>query len=1064
MNRGTCVRCFLASFLGALALLSSQQVFAANFSDISLKTDPYWGDNSYGPTDYLVDWRRYCSPRKTNFVRWYTGDGTLRSIVSDFDCADGMSTFASGPVGIPGAISLWGYAASVLPASVPHNIANSNFGPDGDFYFTLTTASSTYSSNFANNPIGVTIHPSPVWADGLYSSLDYTGDWTPYCSPGASNIVEWYRRDGTREYRVTSFDCAVGMALTGDRMNNIPGTIPLWLAPSRAPGTLPHNVGNLNFGGDGDFYFILWNSLGGSYRFDYGWHTVSEVHRFDWSWHAGFGYSFPNQATSTPPCTEKCYDNVLFLPGFEASRLYRPDSNGGANRLWEPNSDADASDIGLDQNGISIRNDIFTKDVMDEAYVSEAGPNIYKSFLTSMDDLKLSGKINDWAPIPYDWRLSLDDVLNYGNNVDGKLYYSGDLRATSTPYVIQELKRLAASSKSGKVTIIAHSNGGLVAKALMLKLGLDAAKYVDRVILIAVPQVGTPAAIPALLHGYGQNIPFLLSEKAVRAFGINSPGAYNLLPSFSYYSSVSDPVISIDASTLPNWVSKYGNSISLEGEFRNFAVDSFERVPANNFNIKIPTQLNANVLSQSEAMHAMLDSWTPPVGVQLIQIAGWGVPTTIKGIEYASSTKPVFCTGICPGGLTVNPKTTIDGDGTVVVPSALWTSASAGAVNYWLDLKKYNKDHPFQAALPPTRFTHTRILEVEPLLSFLENVLTGTQISVDQYVSTQAPSASESRLSYALHSPLTFDLYDNQGRHTGVSTTTGKVVEEIPGTYYMQFGEVKYIFSDASTPNHIVMSGYANGTFTFIVNQLQGDSLIATSTFKNIPTTSQTKVTIDTVSDITTLSPMRLDLNGDGIADYSLTSKLNDTAVLDTTPPEIQIKFSTSTNTLVFSGMDDSGQVSIIAATSYPAFKKNQKTIQGTATTTITGRDSAGNTTSLIYTEKLPHPDRRIPISPTSISYNGIVANLGTTTLKYKWALNNDNGYKMFSSFIQTPATSTESHWRPKKNVTILMTNPLDVDDSDGDDDADARLTTLKLAGFVIPNLKTQQGKVMIGY
>jgi hypothetical protein len=215
---------------------------------------------------------------------------------------------------------------------------------------------------------------------------------------------------------------------------------------------------------------------------------------------------------STPPppppdpcvATHTCVSNVLFLPGIEGSQLYRPDYNSGTDRLWEPNIDSDVQDLYMNPDGTSARSDIYTKElgVIDEL---PDGENIYKSFIAKMDGLKTAGTINDWEPIAYDWRLSLDDILNYGNDIGGRIYYSGDLRATSTPYVIQELRRLAATSKTGKVSIVAHSNGGLVAKRLAQLLGPEAAQLIDKLIFVAVPQAGTPMAIAADLHGYDQD-------------------------------------------------------------------------------------------------------------------------------------------------------------------------------------------------------------------------------------------------------------------------------------------------------------------------------------------------------------------------------------------------------------------------------------------------------------------------------------------------------------------------------------------------------------------------------
>jgi pimeloyl-ACP methyl ester carboxylesterase len=236
----------------------------------------------------------------------------------------------------------------------------------------------------------------------------------------------------------------------------------------------------------------------------------------------------------------------------------------------EPLSDSDAGLLSLDVHGKSVSDSIYTRDIIDEAYIPLLGPNIYKSFIASMDKLKTEQKINDWAAVPYDWRLSFDDILLSGTKVGGNISYNS---TSSDPYILSELRRLAASSKTGKVTIIAHSNGGLVAKVLLIAHP-ELNQYVDKLIFVDVPQVGTPQAVAALLHGFEQGIPatfpLFLSQHAARSFAHNAPVAYNLLPSFGYFSSVFDPVISIDPVTLPDWVSRYGTTIGLEGQLKNF--------------------------------------------------------------------------------------------------------------------------------------------------------------------------------------------------------------------------------------------------------------------------------------------------------------------------------------------------------------------------------------------------------------------------------------------------------------------------------------------------------------
>jgi len=772
-------------------------------------------------------------------------------------------------------------------------------------------------------------------------------------------------------------------------------------------------------------------------------------------------------ATTSPPCTVDCNSNVLFLPGIESSRLY--DTDGGEKRLWEPEGDTNTMQLTLTSQGKSVRSDIYTKDVLDEAYVNDIGPNVYKSFIASMDALKGAGKINDWTAVPYDWRLSLDDILNSGNQTGANLSY---LTATGTPYIEQTLRHLAAESRTGKVTIIAHSNGGLVAKALMQRLGASTtASLIDKVIFVAVPQIGTPAAIGALLHGYDQGIPFgKVSDATMRTLGNYSPAAYNLLPSQNYFTYVDDPVATFDAATLPDWAARYGTAVHSQSGLHKLLTDSYGRVSASSTDIIDPASLSDALLTQSENVHTMLDAWVPPAGVQLIQIAGWGIPTTLSGISYTKSSPACLPSGLCAPTkpISFSARTTVDGDGTVTVPSALWVSTTTGAVDYWVNLRGYNSDHFIQSGFGsgPFIFSHARILETDSVLKYIQDVVINNNqpISNYQYLSTQAPTDSTFRLRFSLHSPLTLNLYDDQGRHTGISTTTGQVEEQIPGTYYMEFGDVKYIFTDASSAAHIAMNGYAPGTFTFNADQYVGDTLIASTTFKDIPTTASTTVSLMVQSTVSTLSPMSIDNNGDGTPDAVIVPKLGGIVTLDTTPPEFRIGFATSTNALLISAIDDMGTTTIFATTSYPALKKGQKDYKGVATTTLTARDVAGNTSSLIYTEMLPSPVQRDTISLQALAYNGATSTLVNTSISYKWRVNGNGSYKLFASFIHTAATSTESHFRPVKNTTIIMTKPIDLDDADTDDDVDIRPTKTKVSGLVVPYMRTEKGNLIINY
>ena len=98
-----------------------------------------------------------------------------------------------------------------------------------------------------------------------------------------------------------------------------------------------------------------------------------------------------------------------------------------------------------------------------------------------------------------------------------------------------------------------------------------------------------------------------------------------------------------------------------------------------------------------------------------------------------------------------------------------------------------------------------------------------------------------------------------------------------------------------------------------------------------------------------------------------------------------------------------------------------------------------------------------------STLYNIATTTLTSTKVSYKWRIK-DGVYRLFASNLSTVSTTTESHYRPKKNMTIIMKTPIDMDDNDTDDDADSRPVKTTLQGMVIVGLTTQKGKINVSY
>jgi len=598
-----------------------------------------------------------------------------------------------------------------------------------------------------------------------------------------------------------------------------------------------------------------------------------------------------------PPPLPTCCSNVMFLPGIEGSRLYTPGTLI-ENELWEPNRDNDGKLLEFDANGNSINQNIYTKvgDVVDRAYkrfpiIRDLAPDIYTNFISDMDSLKSDGTINDWEPIAYDWRLPYDQILDSGKVAGDEISY---LSATDSPYIIQELKRLARDSKTGKVTIVAHSNGGLLAKDLMIKLQAEGiSNLVDKIVFVAVPQTGAPDAIGALLHGFGTSIPIptFFSANEGRELAENMPMTYNLLPSQAYFDSVTTPVITYDAtstiSLIESSIAQYGQSINSYDNFEKFLLGREGRAEPSYDDLTYPSLANQFLLDSAANTHSTLDNWTPPANIKLIQIAGWGDDTP-SGIYYYQ--------GVNHGEATLEykPNLVVDGDGTVPVPSALATPTSPNVERYWLDLGKYNSDNK-------SDLSHGTIFNSQSLEDFLKNTIQNGTSSLPQYLSTTSPSnVSGEELRFFLHSASsTLDVYDDLGNHTGISSTTGLVEENISGTTYKTFGDVTLVTipathlslastsssqTNSSTSNiskpenpakvknpkiKIVTTSNTSASVTIGVDDAVGNDILSSESFVDIPVSTSSVAEID----IATSTPEISDISSVNISDESNNSE-----------------------------------------------------------------------------------------------------------------------------------------------------------------------------------------------
>ena len=607
-------------------------------------------------------------------------------------------------------------------------------------------------------------------------------------------------------------------------------------------------------------------------------------------------------ATSTP----SGFSNVAFFPGVQSSYLYR-DGLLSEDQIWTPNvgigADDDVEHMFMNEDGTSKEIGIYTKenDIILTAYESFiSGVPVYAGLPEALDMLVSEDKIKEWKAIAYDWRLDIDTLLTSGKVTDEKLSF---LSATDTPYIYQELHNLANSSDTGKVSIIAHSNGGLLAKALLADLeerNDPLFSKIDLVVLVAVPQLGTPKTLLPMLHGAENALsrfPIGLEDETWRHAVRYSPGAYNLLPSQKYFERTSTPVMTFTSSldqlaatiqkrdrekytgdgivSVFDYRKSYGEDISSYLELQNFLQGNEGRKEPAYKDVQHPIILTPSLLADAGSIHERLDEWMPrdsdgdgKLDIRIVQVAGWGIGT-ISGVEYITKKNLYGCRRLialtCETlyGVQATPRMTSLGDETVVLESA----TAMPVETLFFDIKSFNKN-----AGDDVERNHANMIGSSPVLNILKNVLTDESLDSIEYVSLNEPD-SEELLTLEMHSPVSLEIRDEEGGRVGLSMDTSAnaeyVMQTIPNTSYLEIGESVFISLTSQESYNVNLDGTATGTFTFKIKHIDDNEVVSAQSFTDIPVTNTLFGSVEVGSDITT-NTLSIDSNGDGVVDKNI--------------------------------------------------------------------------------------------------------------------------------------------------------------------------------------------------
>ena len=570
--------------------------------------------------------------------------------------------------------------------------------------------------------------------------------------------------------------------------------------------------------------------------------------------HAAFGTYVDTirfTVEEAPPPSAPCCSSVLFLPGIKGSVLKK-----GNDTLWPADAfGGDIPQLALTEAGESV-NDVVVSGLLNTYSIGPFSVPVYRDFSIFMDSLtedEGDGTIYDWVPYAYDWRYSLNKTLEEGTfwEDEGENIFLGDV-----------VENLASESKTGKVTVIAHSMGGLLGKLLTQKLEEEGrADLIDNFIMVGTPQLGTPQGVASLLHGDDEGLlqGILVDPRNVRAVAQNMQSVHDLLPSPRYFDEVSDPVLVFNenASFTNEWRNYWGNClpniacINDYNSFKEFVTgQGVPRMSPPIGQLQSPEVLREELVLNSKTLHENLDSYEFPSYIRVVQIAGWGRPT-VKSIEY----KNVH--GL-PGYET---KFTAEGDKTVVYPSALSTEHES----YFFNLDEYRKTQG-------KRNEHKDLVAADPVKGAVISILNKKEIDEAAYFSMFRPDVQDypRQLLISTRSPVALYAEDDSGNITGVhpsqnlSSEVLYIAEEIPGSSFLSYGGDQYLFLPEQSNYSFKVKGTGTGPATIEVGSFENDTVTLHATYTDIPVTENTEIIFSVDQSTPENTVLQTDLEGAG--------------------------------------------------------------------------------------------------------------------------------------------------------------------------------------------------------
>ncbi len=453
---------------------------------------------------------------------------------------------------------------------------------------------------------------------------------------------------------------------------------------------------------------------------------------------------------------------VVIVPGIAGSALARA-SDG--EEVW-PNIGKMAS-IGGVLSGDTYLDDL-ALDAQGHSTVAMSVPDILRTVTTTISFLAVQKDFygdlidafvsdgyvenKDLFVAPYDWRLNIDDA-------------TGALDA--------KIRQAITASSDGKINIVAHSMGGVLIKQYLRDR--PDSSFLDKLVLVGVPQLGAPKAFKVLNYGDNLGVAFgpfdILNSSEIKKIAQNMPSLYELLPSSRY--------VQVNGGYVRDFHNGSNGSV--------LDYDAIRRLMTSNSS----DSRNAALLDAAAAFHARLDG--QPVGVSnstnaasatsVYNVLGCRIPTISEFDLYDGDEVDISQT---------------TGDGTVPEVSAM--NLADGFHNYFVDGGMTGIDHGGLVA--DTRPVSLIVALIDDGTVTDDDLPQGISAALADCVAgwhhasstdgTAGGGGTGAWFAFSAHGSVDLEISDPTGLHTGIRYD-GSVELGIPGSSYDAVGDNTFV-------------------------------------------------------------------------------------------------------------------------------------------------------------------------------------------------------------------------------------------------------------------------------